>query len=59
MNVPKMMRIREVAKMLGLPELAVRRAVADGTLYAIKSGNRFYVSVASAMRWVDGGNGVM
>lgn len=58
MNVPKMMRIREIAKLIDLPERAVRRLVEDGTLYSVKSGNRYYVSVASALRLADGENAV-
>lgn len=59
MNVPMVLSIRETAKQAGVPVAAVRRWVADGSVHAVRSGNRFYVSWASVTAFLNGGEDTM
>lgn len=54
MNVPLVFTIRETAARAGIPVAFVRRLVADGSVHAVRSGNRFYVTWASMERYLLG-----
>ena len=55
MTVPLMLSISETAEWAGVAVHAVRRWVADGSVHAVRSGNRFYVSWASVAAFLNGG----
>ena len=57
MNLPLVYTIRETAAHAGIPVAFIRRMVADGTVHAVRSGNRFYVTWASVERYLLGENG--
>jgi len=54
MNVPLVLTIRETAERAGIPVAFVRRLVADGTVHAVRSGSRFYVTWASVEQYLLG-----
>lgn len=54
MNMPLVYTIREAAARAGIPVAFMRRIVADGTVHAVRSGNRFYVTWASVERYLLG-----
>lgn len=54
MNSPIVLTIRETAARAGIPVAFVRRLVADGSVHAVRSGNRFYVTWASVERYLLG-----
>lgn len=54
LNQPLVLTIRETAARAGLPVHFVRRMVADGSVHAVRSGNKFYVSWASVERFLAG-----
>lgn len=54
MELPLMLTVRETAKRAGMPEHAIRRWIAEGKLRTVTSGNRFYVSWASVVRFLEG-----
>lgn len=54
MNMPLMLGVRETAKRAGVPEHALRRWIAEGRLHTVTSGNRFYISWASVVRFLEG-----
>jgi len=49
---PLVYTIRETAARAGVPVAFVRRLVADGSVHAVRSGNRFYVTWASVERYL-------
>lgn len=54
--------IRDAARLANVPEKALRRWVDGGEIKAVKSGNRYYVSWASVVRFLGDDtteNGVM
>lgn len=54
MTAPLMLSIRETAARAGVAVNAVRRWVADGSVHAVRSGSKFYVSWASVVRFLSG-----
>lgn len=54
MTMPLMLTVKETAAKAGVPVAAVRRWIAEGRLHAVTSGNRFYVSWASVVRFLSG-----
>ena len=54
MNTPLVYTIRETAARAGIPVAFVRRLVADGSVHAVRSGNRFYVTWASVEGYLLG-----
>ncbi len=54
MTQPLVYTIRETAARAGIPVAFVRRLVADGSVHAVRSGNRFYVTWASMERYLLG-----
>ncbi len=57
MTQPLVYTIRETAACAGIPVAFMRRMVADGTVHAVRSGNRFYVTWASVERYLSGEDG--
>ena len=55
MNVPMVLSIRETAKQAGVPVAAVRRWVRDKRVRVVTSGNRYYVSWASVVKFLEEG----
>ena len=51
---PIMLTIKEAAKYAGVPVHALRVWIKDGDVYAVKSGSRYYVNLASLMRFLNG-----
>lgn len=58
MTQPLVCTIRETAARAGIPVAFVRRLVADGSVHAVRSGNRFYVTWASMERYLLGDQAV-
>jgi excisionase family DNA binding protein len=54
MNSPLVLTIRETAARAGIPVAFVRRLVAEGSVHAVRSGSRFYVTWASVERYLLG-----
>ena len=54
MNIPLVLTIRETAARAGIPVAFMRRMVAQGSVHAVRSGNRFYVTWASVERYLLG-----
>lgn len=54
MNTPLVLTIRETAARAGIPVAFMRRMVAQGSVHAVRSGNRFYVTWASVERYLLG-----
>lgn len=54
MMQPIVYTIREAATRAGIPVAFMRRMVAEGTVHAVRSGNRFYVTWASVERYLLG-----
>lgn len=57
MTIPIMLTVRATAERAGVPEHAVRRWIAEGKIHKVTSGNRFYVSWASVVRFLEGSAG--
>ena len=55
MNVPMVLSIRETAKQAGVPVAAVRRWVRDKRVRVVTIGNRYYVSWASVVKFLEEG----
>ena len=55
MDMPEMLTIRETAARAGVAVYAVRRWIKDKTIYAVQSGNKFYVSWGSVQQFLMGG----
>ena len=51
---PRMMRIKEAAQTVGVPVHALRVWINEGSVYAVKSGSRYYVNLASLIRFLNG-----
>lgn len=54
MTLPIMLTVKETATRAGVPERAIRRWIAEGKLHTVTSGNRFYISWASVVRFLTG-----
>lgn len=54
LSQPLVLTIRETAARAGVPVAFVRRIVADGSVHAVRSGNKYYVSWASVERFLAG-----
>lgn len=54
MTQPLVYTIHETAAHAGIPVAFVRRMVKDGSIHAVRSGNRFYVTWASVERYLIG-----
>ena len=52
MTSPIMLTIRAAAERASVPVAAMRRWVAEGSIYSVRSGSRFYVSWASVVRFL-------
>lgn len=55
MDMPEMLTVRETAARAGVAVYAVRRWIKDGTIHAVQSGNKFYVSWGSVQQFLIGG----
>lgn len=54
--MPLVLSIKEAAARAGIPVAFVRRLVADGSVHAVRSGSRFYVTWSSLERYLLGEN---
>lgn len=54
MNAPIMLTVRETALRAGVPVHAVRQWLQHNCIYSVRSGNRFYISWASVVRFLEG-----
>lgn len=54
-RVSDLLTVREAAERLGRAPGFVRALVADGLVYGMKRGGRWYVARRSLDAWVDGG----
>lgn len=51
---PRMMRIKEAARTVGVPIHALRIWIDQGNVHAVRSGSRYYVNFASLIRFLNG-----
>lgn len=54
MTHPLMLSVKETATRAGIPAHAIRRWIAEGKLHTVTSGNRYYISWASVVRFLSG-----
>lgn len=57
MQTPMVLSIRQAAEKAGIPTYFLRRLVADGRVYATRSGKKIFVSWASLERLLVGDDG--
>lgn len=54
MNMPLVLSVREAAQRAGVPEYALRRWIAQGSVHAVKSGRKLFVTWGSLVRFLSG-----
>lgn len=54
MMQPRMMRIKQAAQETGVPVHALRVWIDQGSVHAVRSGSRYYVNLASLIKFLNG-----